>query len=365
MATDLVSLDFDSITPASIKAETKTAIQTALTAQGLEIDLREGSYTDALLSEGAAQVYKAYMLAQSLLAAAVPSEDGGTYLDSFAQTFGLDRTAGSQAEVQVTFTGTAGAAVAAGTWVCTASGLRFETQERAFLAAGEATVAALAEESGALYNVEAGEIVHLQTSLAGITAVTNPAAAVGGADAESDRTFYSRLHLLLSQPVASGNANHYKQWALAVNGVGYAAVQPLWNGAGTVRVIVATEDKQPVGEDVRLAVAAHIEEERPIGASVTVANVETVAVHVTATVTLESGSTETVATALKTAMAELFGQWEIGTAAQVRKNRILALLLNITGVVDYSALTVTASTGNLYLSHVQVPVCGTVTIMEG
>ena len=46
--------------------------------------------------------------------------------------------------------------------------------------------------------------------------------------------------------------------------MGYVAVLPLWNGNGTVKVILAGEDKLPVGEPICTAVAAHIEEERPL-----------------------------------------------------------------------------------------------------
>ena len=60
--------------PESLKAAAKTKIQEDLLTEGLEIDLREGSYTDALLSEAAYQVYQAIMLAPDLMAAAVPTD---------------------------------------------------------------------------------------------------------------------------------------------------------------------------------------------------------------------------------------------------------------------------------------------------
>ena len=65
-------LDFSAIstevTPESIKAE----LVSRLTAAGLDIDTREGSYTDLIYSEAAYQIYKAWQQLRVLLAAAVP-----------------------------------------------------------------------------------------------------------------------------------------------------------------------------------------------------------------------------------------------------------------------------------------------------
>lgn len=365
MAVDMDTLNFDSITPESLKTEAKQKIKATLEAQGMEIDLREGSYTDALLSEGAMQVYKAYMLAQNLMAVAVPVADGGQRLDAFGEVFGVSRTAGARAEVVVTFSGKSGTTIPAGTWVCAGTGERFETMENVVITGDSVTVRARAEENGSAYNVEAGEIVRLQSSLAGVSAVSNASAAAGGADQESDAAYYGRIHTLLSQPVASGNANNYKQWALEVAGVGYAAVQSLWNGAGTVRVIIAGPDMGAVSGETKTAVETHIEEERPIGAAVTVINVTPVTISVTAAVTLSGTNTAQVQEDLQAALEELFSTWEIGTAGRVRYNRVMAMLLNVNGVVDYSTLNVNGSTSDVELTAVQTPHCGIITITEG
>ena len=70
--------------------------------------------------------------------------------------------------------------------------------------------------------------------------------------------------------MASGNINHYKQWARSVSGVGNAAVLPLWDGNGTVKVVVASEENEPLDEAIVSKVAQYIESVRPIGAEVTV-----------------------------------------------------------------------------------------------
>ena len=243
-------LDFSvfdtAVTPESVKAE----MLRRMTAAGLQADTREGSYVDLLLSESAYQYYKAWTMYKVALAAGVPSEDSGPYLDGFAASYGMVRSPAATARVTLRFTGEDGTAIPAGTVALTAGGLRYRTDLAGVIAGGEALAPATAEAPGAAYNVEAGTITRLWTSLVGVTAVTNPQAAEGGADAESDAAFYRRIHTRLSQPVASGNVYYYQQLALEISGVGQAKTIPLWDGPGTVKVVVASEDKQPLDGSV-------------------------------------------------------------------------------------------------------------------
>lgn len=363
---DLDTFDFDSCTPESLKAVAKTKIQEDLIAEGLEIDLREGSYTDALLSEAAYQVYQAIMLAPDLMAAAVPTEDGGSHLDSFGSIFGVVRSPGTRASVTITFTGADNTVIPERTWVVADTGERYRTLSAVTISGGTASAEAEAEQVGSAYNVDAGAISRLQNTIAGVTAVTNQAAAAGGSDAESDRLLYERIHTLLSEPVASGNINNYKQWARECSGVGYVAVLPLWDGNGTVKVVLAGEDKLPVGEPIITAVAEHIEAERPIGADVTVVSVSALTITVTASVTLEdSTSEEIVQLDMEAALGQLFDSLTVGAGETIRYNRVLAILLSLPGVVDCASMTLNGGKNNVVLTTEQVPQLGTVTITEG
>jgi len=357
--------DFDVITPESIKEEAKRTIREAMEAQGLTIDTREGSYTDILLSAGAYQVYKAYMLARSLMEQAVPGPEGGTALDAFGKTFGISRTEGVCAVMEVQFTGTSGTVIPKGTRIVTAGGLRYDTISAVTITSGSVQVSAQAENPGSIYNVASGTTLRLQTSLPNITEVVCNG-ATGGADAESDSALYERIVLTLSAPANSGNANSYRQWALECDGVRYAVPLPLWNGAGTVKVIIAGEGKQPVSTAIRSSVATYIEAMRPVGAAVTVVSVTSKAISVTAVVQLESGATtESVRTALIQELEAMFAETEIGAPEPIRYNRVLAKLLEIPGVRDYTSMTLNNGTANVTLSTNQVPKLGTITITAG
>ena len=47
----------------------------------------------------------------------------------------------------------------------------------------------------------------------------------------------------VSHPITSGNKWQYISWAKSVDGVGDAKCLPLWNGAGTVKVIIVDSGK--------------------------------------------------------------------------------------------------------------------------
>lgn len=359
-------LDFSAlkaeVTPESIKAE----MLRRMTEAGLQADTREGSYTDLQLSEAAYQYYKAWAQYKVALAAAVPSEESGPYLDGFADVFGLVRSAAATAHVELLFTGEDGTAISAGTVALTAGGLRYVTDLAGEISDGSVLLPATAEAAGEIYNVAAGTITRFLVTAPGVTAVTNPNAAEGGADAESDAAFYRRLHTRLSQPVASGNVYYYQQLALEISGVGQAKTIPLWDGPGTVKVVVASEDKQPLDGSVVAQVQQHMDDQRVIGADVTVVSAEALEITVTATCTLEAGTLpETVETEFSQRLEEMFSALEFGTDEAIRYNQVALRLLSCTGVVDYADLRLNGAAGNVAKTAQQVPVLGSVSITAG
>ena len=361
-----MSLDFSSltsdITPETIKAEMAARVSQA----GVQADLREGSYTDILLSTAAYLCYKCWAQFPAVLAAGVVGPDSGPYLDSFGAMFGLTRTAAAAAHVVLTFSGTDGTVIPALTAARTAEGLRYLTDEEGVIASGTAAVPATAEEAGAAYNTAAGTITSLTASLAGVSAVTNAQGAEGGADIESDAAFYERIHTRLSTPVGSGNSAYYEQLALEVPGVGQAKTLPLWDGPGTVKVVLASADKQPVDTAVVTAAQAALEEGRVIGAEVTAVSAAALTVNVAAACTLEDGvSAEDVEDELAQRLEEMFEEMTFGVADSVRLNQVALRLLSCEGVVDYASLQLNGAAENLSKTAEQVAVVGTVTITEG
>ena len=362
---DAESLDFDAWWAEHYENQTPEALKAAaLAALVGTVETREGSYADLLVSPWALQEYKTYQLMPMVRAMAFPDETCGEYIDRRAADFGLTRTPGTRAWVVLRFTSTSpdrGVTVPAGTVVATDDGLRFATLEEAVVQ-GTADVPAQAAEVGRIYNVDAASLTTMQVNLVGIQSVTNPEPATGGADEESSAAFLARYRAYLQRPISSGNKNHYISWATEVSGVGSAAVVPLWDGPGTVKVIIGGPDKEPVDEDIVAACAAHIEEERPIGAAVTVVSASTSAASITLTQGAEAAEVEADLTA---ALKELLAGLPFGEAGLVRYSRVLGLLLACDGVEEYQSCTLNGGTANVSLTGEETPQVGTVTVTEG
>lgn len=351
---------YDELTPEAIKE----SMLSDLAAKGVDISTREGSYTNTLVSVAAYQLFKMYQQFPSLLHMVFPDETSGEYIDKNAAQVGMTRAAGKKATVQISFTGSNGTYIPADTALyAPESGLKFRTTQAATITEGAATAAAEAAEVGADYNLPAGSITAMYVNVAGVISVTNEKAAAGGVDVESDVDFFARYHLRRTLPITSGNKNHYITWATEVAGVSYASCIPLWNGNGTVKVVIAGADRGPVDEQIRSSCAAHIEEERPIGATVTVVSVVEREIPLTAAVTTVDGySKEQVKNQLTAAVSELLLNQPFGEVVKVPFSRFLACLLQCPGVADYSSFTVDGGTAAVTLQAEDAPVVGTVTI---
>lgn len=351
---------FDAYTPEAIKA----AMLEELRVSGVQIDTREGSYANILMSVAAYQVFKLYSRFPELLGMVFPDATSGAYIDLAAQQIGMTREQGTKAHGTVDFTGRDGTLIPAGTALYAPDfALRFLTTEPCTIAGGTASAPIEAAEIGADYNLQPGRISALYLNVAGVATVTNPVATEGGTDDESDADFFARYHKRRTLPITSGNANHYNHWATEVAGVSYSACVPLWNGNGTVKVIIAGADRGPLDETIRAACAAHIEAERPIGATVTVHSVAYREINVSAQVTLRAGCTvEQVRADFTANLAAMFAELPFGAAADIPHSRFLACLLRCDGVEDYSSFTVNGGTGTVHIAEEDAPVPGTIQI---
>jgi uncharacterized phage protein gp47/JayE len=168
--------------------------------------------------------------------------------------FGTPQLAATFAAAALTFTGVNDTVIPAGTRFSTAAtasqpGQTFATDVDATIAGGFAAgVPATAVTSGAAGNVGPGTIIFtVGTPIAGVTGVTNPAAAVGGSDEETTDAYRARLILAAARDPGPDNMDHYRDAILKLPGVGAVTIDPIWNGPDTIRVIVLNDDLQPDG----------------------------------------------------------------------------------------------------------------------
>jgi len=203
----------------------------------------------------------------------IPDTAESEYLERWAAIWAITRKPADFAAGSVTFPGTNGSVIPAGTVVQRQDGLQYEVLTGATIASGTATVSVQALLAGVDSNLAAGSRVTLLSPIAGVQ--TNGTVAAGGiadgVDVESDDRLRERLLQRIQNPPQGGATADYVLWALEVPGVTRVWVYPMQMGAGTVTVLFATDD-DPGGmipDAAKVAeVQAHIDELRPVTAEV-------------------------------------------------------------------------------------------------
>lgn len=318
----------------------------------------EGTFSFDELAANAKEFEKAYAEMSLIIEAAFPQTSWGIYLERLADALaGLSRRAATSAIVELTITGKAGTAIPKGYQFTTEGGTAFATDAAAVIGDdGTANVKATATTAGAGGNVKANTITQMPVTLYGVDAVTNAAAAHDGYEEEADDSLRERLLFVVRRPVTSGNANHYWTWATSVSGVGQCKVIPLWNGPGTVKVLIVDANNKVASDTLIKAVADYIEEVRPIGATVTVVSPEPVTVNVEASIegTLNTDD-------FKTAMTKWLKSKSL-TLTKISPAQVGRLLLDC-GASDYDVESVklNGSASSLNLTDEQIATVGEVT----
>lgn len=281
----------------------------------------------------------------------------GEYLEMRAEEHGVFRRQAVKAKGTVTVSGNG--TVPQGSVFQTATGIAFYTTKAATITQ-TGNIPIECSTAGTTGNVKAGTITVIPMSIPGISSVTNADATYDGFDEEDDATLYNRLIFKVRQPATSGNRNEYLQWATSVAGVGKAVIKPLWNGNGTVKVLITDTNGDPASSDLQSKVAAYIESVRPIGATVTVAAPSIFAVKV-AIKPLDSKNAS--ATAIQTVVNNYFGSHQFDniriTCAMIGK---MILEDSACGVEDYESLTINGSATMVAVTDDQIARCTEVTI---
>lgn len=359
------------------EAETRAAILERLKEyhdefQGAGTSAVEGTFAFDTLAANAKEFEKAYAEMDLMMEAAFPQTSWGGYLDYLADELaGLSRRKATSATAVLTISGTAGAKIPKGSVFSTGSSNFTTNAETVVGSDGVVEVKATASATGAGGNVGAGTIIKIPIPIYGVSQVTNKEAASGGYEEESDDALRERLLFAVRQPATSGNVYHYIEWATAVPGVGAVKVLPLWNGNGTVKVIVVDANKDSPGDELLQAVRDAIAVQAPIGATVTVVGPVLTTVNLALKVTSGIGNAEAIKTVLtkyfkgsvfSTDYTNMAAMADTVTISYAQIGRIILDNADSTGVKDYTGLTINGGTENIVVGADHLPVVGTVTL---
>lgn len=222
--------------------------------------------------------------------------------------------------------------------------------------------------AGSAGNVAAAAITIVASPIDGISSVTNSEALSGGADVESDELYQARL-LLAFKGEGPGTVADYERWAREEPAVGVVVAIPLWDGDGTVQVVICDSQNRPLSQalvdrvQLRLdPIAGEGRGQAPVGVTVTVDTPTRVDIDVSATVTLAAGYTLDGADGMIAIRNDLEGAVEeyINTVLKagddVIYNRVLAQYVLVAGVIDVTALTLNATSDDIAIASLEVAV---------
>lgn len=325
----------------------------------------EGGFIYDVLSSNAIEFAKFSSELAELYRAAFATTSWGEYLEMRAAEAGLTRRAANFAVGKVTVTGTG--TVPAGSIFSTAGGIRFIATETVAVE-GAAEVPIIAESAGAAGNVPAGAISKIPISIAGIRTVTNAEKTIDGYNIESDDALRERYLATVRYPAASGNPQHYCNWALEIVGVGAVRVQRCWNGPGTVKVVVADSELNEANVLLLQRVNEKIQHERPVGAEVSVVSAQIVNIDVSAKIigTLDVEAVRTgITNYFKKITASMFNADNDGTLEQFSGQSVVSLAVVNSYIVaeggadDVRDLKLNGAAQNVQLDIDSIPRLGT------
>lgn len=236
------------------------------------------------------------------------------------------------------------------------------------------TYKAMCEETGTGPNNLTGELIAIDY-VDGLEKAEITEVLINGEEDESRDALYARYLASFTSESFGGNIAQYKQYVNAIAGVGGCKVQPVWNGAGTVKVVAISSEHGACSEYLvqQIQTAACPTQGSgygfaPIDHDVTVVSVDAVKVNVTAKLSYMSGYSwsslkDTVTEKISEYLKSLAAVWAAGdqsTKTTVYVAKLQAAVLDVPGVVDITDTQLNGATGNLILDWDQIPVVGEV-----
>ena len=345
-----------------------------------EWDKTEGSYIYDSISPVSIEMVFIAMMAKKILKQGFIQTAEGIFLDYRSDEHGLSRKEATYAIGKIKIVGNIGAKIPKGLKVATEADTVLDIQSVEFLTTEDVVIAEegyvyapiQAMNAGSIGNVTANKIIVVMESNSNITSITNEEQTLGGTDIELDDNLRSRTLDYVRTPGTSGNVQNYKQWALSIPGVTAVHVKPLWNGNGTVKVIILGGDNEPATDELVKKVQDYIvgdnnlgERQAPIGADVTVVSAEAITININANVVIDKEITtlEKVQILFKNSV-ENYLKENAFNSNTIYLSKIGGLLININGVLDYTDLKLNNNTENIPTNDEQVAVTGEVILNE-
>lgn len=289
-----------------------------------------------------------------------PQTATGPYLDMHGDMIGLPRREATHAEGYVTVEAKSNVSLPAGVIFITYGDdhdnpLYYVSKNNVKLNEGDTEeIAVVAEQTGTGSNIPDNSIDNVEDDYTAVIEVVSSRDIKGAIDDEDDETYRGRILDFWRNRPSSGTVNDYKMWAKEVEGVGDVEVESVWEGGGTVRVLITDVEGKIANEELIKKVQAHIDPvpgkglgKAPIGAWATVATMEGVTVDIViSNITVVRGrDKDEVAQSIKSNIDNY-----LSATNYINYNMIVSITIKTTGVNDFSELTINGKKDNIELS---------------
>lgn len=336
------------------------------------VDKREGSIIYNALSPAALELAQMYIELDTTYNLTFADTSTGEYLSRRTAEFGVNREEATKAIRLGIFKNEVG------DYIDIVIGSRFSLENLNYTAIEKISTGQYkleCEALGILGNQDFGQLIPIQ-NIAGLATAELTDVLVPGEDEETDENLRARFYEVVNNPTFGGNISQYKQTINFIDGVGGTKVFPTWQGGGTVKcTIIASDFSTPSTQlisDVQEAVDPTQNQGKgygtaPIGHQVTIAGVQSVAVNVVATLTLEAGYSvpqvqSDIEAAIDNYLLGLRKSWADNSGLIVRTAFIDSGILGVLGVTDISGTSLNGVQANLEMGEENIPVLGTVTL---
>lgn len=230
------------------------------------------------------------------------------------------------------------------------------------------------ETAGAGGNEHLGDLLPLE-SMPDLAKATLEELRTDGEDEETDEALRKRYFASFDADAFGGNIADYKKRASALQNVGGVKVYPVWNGGGTVKLVVLDQGWHAPTKTELAALQQEIDPQSrgegygiaPIGHRVTVAGVTEVLCNIALRLSLAEGAAkETILARLTEGLSAYFEEmrrdWADSDFLTVRISHLEARALETDGVVDVLACSINGGSGNLILGADAVPILGRIEV---
>ena len=336
-----------------------------------DVDKREGSIIYDALAPAAAELAQMYIELDIILRLTFADTSSGEYLTRRAAEIGVTRKAATKARRRGLFYDGNNSPIDV------PIGSRFRIDDVIFVAVeklADGDYVLECETPGTAGNIPSGDMLPID-HIAGLSKAILADIIEHGAEEEDDESLRKRYFDSLRGQAFGGNIADYRQKTLAIEGVTAVKVYPVWNGPGTVRLVILGAGHLPADTSLVDRVQEFIDPSpqgegygiAPIGHIVTVESAKPVTINVETTLLLDTGYTPEsvhpeVQAKIEGYLDELRKSWQDTNQIIVRVALIDARILDVPGVLDVTGTKINGAEANITLADDEVPVLGTVTI---